>query len=185
MRYLKRQNINRRTPNDTTVYSDVSNANVYVAPRLAGSMVLPSGTDAQIPSNPVNGMMRYNTDHNQVQVYQSGTWRSLRFKEPGLITQQTIGTGDADEVYFGPLNPDPTSYASTQSDMTWDMVQMAKNILVFVENVPQLSVTNYTVVQNPAPTIHHPGAYTAGYYVFFSSPVPLGKAVTVLHGFDQ
>jgi hypothetical protein len=33
--------------------------------------------------------------------------------------------------------------------MTWNVAQMAKNMLVVVENVLQLSGTNYTVVQNP------------------------------------
>jgi hypothetical protein len=149
MRFLKRQTINRRQLKDTTVYSDVSAANVYINPRNSGSMVLPSGTDAQIPSSPVNGMMRYNVDHNEVQVYQSGTWRSLRFKEPALITQQNLGAGNGEEVYFGPISPSPGAYASTASGMTWNVVQMAKNMLVVVENVFQLSGTNYTVVQNP------------------------------------
>lgn len=150
MRYLKRQNINRRTPQSTTVYSDVADANVYINPRHSGSLALPQGTDAQIPSNPVNGMMRYNVDHDQVQVYQYGNWRSLRFKEPGLITQQNLGAGDDNTVYFGPITPSPGSYSSTQSGMTWNTAQMARNILVIVENVIQLSSINYTVVQNPS-----------------------------------
>ena len=149
MRYLKQLNLNRRTPNDTTLYSDVTNSNVYASPTGRGSFVLPSGTDAQVPSSPVNGMMRYNTDNNQVQVYQSGSWRNLRFNEPGKITQQNLGAGDSSTVYFGPLNPSPASYVSTQSGMTWDVTQMAKNVLVIVENVIQLSGANYSIVQNP------------------------------------
>ena len=156
MRYLKRQNNNRRTPQSTTVYSDAADANVYINPRHSGSMALPIGTDAQIPSSPVNGMMRYNVDHREVQVYQGGvgigdgSWRSLRFKEPGLITQQNLGAGDGTTVYFGPITPSPGSYSSTQSGMTWNTAQMARNILVIVENVIQLSSINYTVVQNPS-----------------------------------
>lgn len=150
MRYLKRQNINRRIPQSTTVYSDAADANVYINPRLSGSMALPQGTDAQIPSNPVNGMMRYNVDHDQVQVYQYGNWRNLRFKEPGLITQQNLGAGDDTTVYFGPVSPSPGSYSTTQSGMTWDTTQMAKNMIVIVENVIQLSGINYTIVQNPS-----------------------------------
>jgi len=149
MRYLKRQNINRRTPQSTTVYSDAGDANVFISPRLSGSLVLPRGTDAQIPLNPINGMMRYNTDHEQVQIYQSGNWRTLRFKEPGLITQQNLGAGDDMTVYFGPITPSPGAYASTQSGMTWNTTQMAKNMLVIVENVIQLSGINYALVQNP------------------------------------
>ena len=149
MRFLKRQTINRRQLKDTTVYSDVEAANVYINPRNSGSMVLPSGTNGQIPANPVNGMMRYNVDINEVQVYQSGTWRSLRFKEPSLITQQNLGAGNGSEVYFGPISPSPGAYTTTASGMTWNVAQMAKNMLVVVENVLQLSGTNYTVEQNP------------------------------------
>lgn len=206
-------------------------------------MVLPSGTDAQIPASPVNGMMRYNVDHNEVQVYQSNTWRSLRFKESNGITQQTLGNGDYRETYFGPLNPAPPTVV--QSGASWG----GQNLLVIVENVIQVHVTNYTIVQQPVntattttdtlasaltidvgstdalptttvvtgspylqsgttatvtgPTTVSLSLPTVGgtiptgtsltftlgtpsdYYVFFSSPVPLGKPVIVLHGFDQ
>lgn len=176
MRFLKRQTINRRQPTDTTVYSDVNGANVYVNPRNSGSLVLPSGTDAQIPASPVNGMMRYNVDQQEVQVYQSGAWRSLRFKEPVGVVQQNLGAGDDTEVIFGPLSPAPVSTA--QSGVTWNTVQMAINLIVIVENVIQIAGTNYTVEQNP---VGHP----AGYYLQFSSPPPFGKIVTVIQGFDR
>jgi hypothetical protein len=268
MRFLKRQTINRRQLKSTTVYSDGADANVYINPRNSGSMVLPSGTDAQIPASPVNGMMRYNVDHNEVQVYQGSSWRSLRFKESTQITQQNLGAGDATTVYFGPLNPAPPT--TVQSGTTWG----GQNILVIVENVLQLNGTNYTIVQNPTPdtqtytgktstnttsgsttinfdsttgtvgtTIYpeaeidgalvtgssylqsstrvlshtintNTGALTSitinkptitgtiasgttltiqetsntqlsGYYLYFSSPVPYGKVVTALIGFDQ
>ena len=83
----------------------------------------------------------------ELEVYQSGTWRSLRFKEPTLITQQSLGAGDSLNLYFGPLSPAPVT--TVQSGITWDVTQMAKHILVVVENVLQLSNTNYTIVQNP------------------------------------
>ena len=181
MRYLKRQNINRRTPQSTTVYSDAADANVFINPRHSGSMALPIGTDAQIPSNPVNGMMRYNVDHKEVQVYQGGvgvgdgSWRSIRFKESTQITQQNLGSGDASTVYFGPLNPAPP--IQVQSGATWG----GQNIIVLIENVMQLNTTNYTVVQNPT----FNGTSHTGYYLFFSSPPPFGKPVTALIGFDQ
>lgn len=144
MRFLKQQTINRRQLRATTVYSDVTDANVYINPRNSGSMVLPSGTDAQIPASPVNGMMRYNVDHSEVQVYQSGQWRSLRFKESSGITQQSLGYGDSQTTVFGPLNPAPPSVV--QSGASWS----GSNLIVVVENVIQLFNTNYVVSQNPA-----------------------------------
>ena len=146
MRYLKRQALDRRSANNTTLYSDAARANVYIAPTGQGSVVIPTGTTAQRPASPVSGMMRYNTDIStggQVEIYQSGTWRSLRFKESGQITQQNLGAGDGTTTYFGPLSPQPPTVVA--SNATWG----AQNILVIVENVIQVSGINYTVTNNP------------------------------------
>lgn len=267
MRFLKQRNLSRRIPNDTTLYSDVTNSNVYVSPTGQGSLVLPTGPTSNQPASPVAGMMRYDTTLNQVMVYQGSSWRALRFKESTTITQQNLGAGDASTVYFGPLNPAPPT--TVQSGTTWG----GQNILVIVENVIQLNGPNYTVVQNPTianetyaghtngavtsgsttinfdattgtsgitiyPSVDITGAtvtgsvylqgsttvlsYTtdpttdaltsiviskptitgtiangttltitegnrtgSGYYLYFSSPVPYGKTVTALIGFDQ
>jgi hypothetical protein len=91
-------------------------------------------------------MMRYNTDIStggQVEIYQGGTWRSLRFKEAGQITQQNLGAGDGTTTYFGPLSPQPPTVVANNA--TWG----AQNILVIVENVIQVSGINYTVTNNP------------------------------------
>jgi hypothetical protein len=146
MRYLKRQTLDRRSANNTTLYSDAARANVYIAPTGQGSVVIPTGTTAQRPASPVVGMMRYNTDIStggQVEIYQGGTWRSLRFKEAGQITQQNLGAGDGTTTYFGPLSPQPPTVVANNA--TWG----AQNILVIVENVIQVSGINYTVTNNP------------------------------------
>jgi hypothetical protein len=67
----------------------------------------------------------------------------LRYRESGSITQQTLGIGDGDTLYYGPLSPAPTGNA--QRGYSWS----GANLLVLVENVLQLHTTNYTVVQNP------------------------------------
>jgi hypothetical protein len=155
MRFLKRQTINRRQLKSTTVYSDITDANVYINPRNSGSMVLPSGTDAQIPATPINGMMRYNVDHNEVQVYQGSKWRSLKFKEASPIIQQNLGAGDGKGTYFGPLNAayNPTNTSSNFSGSGPSNGEYGgQNILVVVENVLQLYNTNYTIEQNPTIT---------------------------------
>ena len=81
MRYLKRQALDRRSANNTTLYSDAARANVYIAPSGQGSVVIPTGTTAQRPSSPVNGMMRYNTTLNVVEIYNSATSTWKRFEK--------------------------------------------------------------------------------------------------------
>jgi hypothetical protein len=172
MRYLRKQVLNRRAPSDQRLSVDINNA---VVMNTTNNVTLPVGTTAQRPVSPVNGMMRYNTDiiaGGELELYQASTWRSLRFKEATNIIQQTVGTGNSSEVYFGPLNPAPPS--TVQSGTAWG----GQNIIVVVENAIQISTTNYTIVQNPS-------GKPAGYYLFFSSPVPTGKTVVALQGFDK
>lgn len=184
MRYLRRQILNGKSPSDSSVAVDISGEIVFNKPY---SLLLPKGDTVQRSpdtSSPtyINGMIRYNTDTEEFEGYQSGAWRSFRFKEPGNIVLQNLGTGDATETTFGPLTPDPFTYTA-QSGVTWDATQMAKNLVVLVENVYQVGTVNFTVVQNPS---SGPGApYAAGTYIVFGTPVPMSKPVYVLHNFDQ
>jgi len=149
MRFLKQQTLSRRAIFDTTVYSDTANANVYIKPTGAGSLVVPNGTTGQRPGSPTAGMMRYNTTTNEIEVYQGSAWRALRFKEATQVVQQNLGAGDSSSTYFGPLNSvyyNPTNISSDVTNFG------AQNILVYVENIPQLSGINYSVVQNPTIT---------------------------------
>jgi hypothetical protein len=148
MRYIKRQTLDRRTANNTSLYSDPARANVYVSPIGAGSLVLPNGTNAQRPGTPSNGMMRYNTDAvtgGQLEVYSAGRWRALRFAEQKQITQQNLGAGDGTNTFFGPLNATYYNPGNNANNATVG----AQNILVIVENVIQVSAINYTITNNP------------------------------------
>lgn len=167
MKFLKKLQLAKKNLTDDRIAVD---ANSLVYFESTNAMKLPIGTTNQQPgqsentiTSPVNGMVRYNSSTNQLEAYQNSAWRNVRFKEATAITQQSAGTGDGIETKFGPLSPVPTA---------------AQNVLVLVENVMQIATTNYTLVQNP-------GGYAAGYYISFTSAVPVGKPVTVLHGFDQ
>ena len=167
MKFLKKLQLAKKNVTDDRIAVD---ANSLVYFESTNAMKLPIGTTNQQPgqsgntiTSPVNGMVRYNSSTNQLEAYQNSAWRNVRFKEATAITQQSAGTGDGTETKFGPLSPIPTA---------------AQNVLVLVENVMQIATTNYTLVQNP-------GGYAAGYYISFTSAVPVGKPVTVLHGFDQ
>jgi hypothetical protein len=44
-----------------------------------GAMLLPSGTTAQRPTTPANGMVRYNSTTGRNEIYQNGIWNSFSF----------------------------------------------------------------------------------------------------------
>jgi len=179
MKFLKKQNLSRKNIEDDSLAVDINGqvimdtTNVLLVPKGRGPFLAdgvtpdPAGA-SQRPASPVNGHIRYNTSNNQLEAYQNSAWRNIRFKESATISKQTFGPGDDDETTFGLLSPVPTS---------------ADAIIVLVENVMQISTTNYTLVQNPSAGPNAP--YAPGWYLVFSEAVPLGKSITVLHGFDQ
>ena len=177
MRLLKAQNTNLRNIYGKGVKYDVDNQVIVDSENV---MLIPKGTTAQRPETPNNGHMRYNTDDDQFEVYQNGAWRELRFKEPNQdpgITQQSLGNGDASETVFGPL-------ASGDSD--YPVPAAAQNVLVFVENVFQVSGTNYTLEQSVSGSLTGPNSpYADGWYLKFTSAPDLNKPITVLHNFDK
>ncbi len=184
MRYLRRQSLSRKLIADRSLSVDLNGEILMDRPY---SLQVPKGTTVQRSPDTtsptyVNGMIRYNTDTDEFEGYQDGAWRSFRFKEPGNIIIQNLGTGDAVETTFGILTPDPFTYTA-QSGVTWDATQMALNLVVLVENVYQIGNVNYTIVQNPSSGPNAP--YASGTYIVFSTPVPMGKPVYVLHNFDQ
>ena len=169
MRLIKAQSTNLRNIYGKGVKYDV-NDQVIVDSQVG--MLVPKGNTSHRPQTPENGYVRYNTSQNQFEVYQSGAWRNVRFKEPNQdpgIVQQNLGAGDDSTTVFGPLN---------SGDSDYPVPAAGQNILVFVENVFQIHNTNYTLVQNPS-------GFAAGWYLSFASAVPAGKPVTVLHNFDK
>ena len=162
MRFIKRQSLDRRTANNTSLYSDAPRNNVYVSPIGAGSLVVPVGTVAQRDSaitTPTTGMMRYTSDAStggELQIYQGGAfggggrWRSVRFKEQGGILQQNLGGGDGTNTLFGPLN---STYYNPLNNNASNVTVGGQNIIVIVENVIQVSGINYTIsALNPSVT---------------------------------
>ena len=167
MKFLKAQTTNiRGIQHGKGIYFD---ADEGVRMESTNSLNIPRGNNAQRPNTAQIGQIRYNTQENYVEFYQSGVWKPIRLQEPTTITQQSLGNGDGAETVFGPL---------ASGDSAFPVPSAAQNVLVLVENVFQLSTTNYTLVQNPA-------GKAAGYYIQFTTAVPLGKPVTVLHNFDK
>lgn len=179
MRLIKAQNTNLRNIYGKGVKYDVDDQVIVDSTNV---MLVPKGTEAQRPTSPNNGHIRYNTDDDQFEAYQNGAWRELRFKEPNQdpgITQQNLGNGDATETVFGPLN---------SGDADYPVPAAAQNVLVLVENVFQVSGTNYTLEQSDGTNVPSVGPnppYAAGWYIVFSSAPDLAKPITVLHNFDK
>lgn len=187
MRFLKTLTLNRRAIYDTRVALTTDN-NFSVKDSTV--MTLPKSSSVVSGST---GMIRYNTSTNDVEVYQgtggAATWRPLRYREPNGIVVQNAGSGNGVNTVF-PLSPQPATVGANGT--TWNVTQMAKNILVMVGNVLQIANSNYVVIDGADIVIGAGalGPYTSGTkYLQFQGAIPgssiPGEPVTVIHGFDQ
>ena len=163
MKFLKQKNISKYSITDQTLFTNHYGRAVM---GLSGGLRLPQGTTAQRPqtsgvrypgdaSEFADGTIRYNLDTNSLEAFIAGVCEVVRAPGATTITKQTLGPGDGSAVAFGPLTLTPSS---------------ADNIIVLVENVMQISTTNYTLTSSNT-------------YITFTSPVPLGKYVTIYFGF--
>lgn len=111
------------------------------------TMQIPSGDSGQRPNTPTNGEMRYNSQTNEFEFYADGAYRNVKYKEPlsfGIV-KQTFTNADGFITLFGPLDSGDTNPLYTAP-------ANANNILVLIENVFQISDTNYTLTVNPSAT---------------------------------
>ena len=163
MKFLKQKNISKYSVSDQTLFTNHFGRAVM---GLTGGLRLPQGTTAQRPqtsgvrypgdvSEFADGTIRYNLDTNTLEALIAGVWEVVRAPGATTITKQTLGPGNDIDVTFGPLTLTPSA---------------ADNIIVLVENVMQISVTNYTLTSGNT-------------YITFTSPVPTGKYITVYFGY--
>ena len=163
MKFLKQKNISKYSATDQTLFTNHFGRAVM---GLSGGLRLPQGTTAQRPNTSgvrypgdasefADGTIRYHLDTNSLEALIAGVWEVVRAPGATTITKQTLGPGDGVAVAFGPLTLTPSS---------------PDNIIVLVENVMQISTTNYTLTSSNT-------------VITFTSPVPLGKYVTVYFGY--
>ena len=164
MRFLKQKTLSKYSPSDQSLFTNHFGRAVM---QLTGGLRLPKGTTAQRPqlsgvrtTGSANGFMRYNTTTNSIEAYIDGVWEVVRAPGATAITKQTLGPGNNVETTFGPLTKIPNS---------------DNNILVFVENVFQISTTNYNLVNN------YLGSGNT--HIVFTSSVPLDKYITIYFGY--
>jgi hypothetical protein len=149
MKFLKTKNISQFSINDRAlIYYPAGNGpGNRVVVNANGGMMLPKGTTAQRPQltsvrqpTDANGTIRYNTTIPALEAYVGGAWVTVASPFAAAITKQTLGPGDGVSTIFGPLNATYSpSYAAS-----------ADNVLVLVENVMQISTTNFGIFQNPS-----------------------------------
>ena len=177
MRLIKAQTTNLRSIVGRGVKYDI---NDQVILESTNTMLVPKGTTAERPATPISGHLRYNTTDDRFEIYEAGAWYGVRVAAPSTsapILQQNLGNGDATETVFGPL---------ASGDPDYPVPAAAQNILVLVENVFQLSTTNYTLEQSVSGSLTGPNApYADGWYIKFTSAPDLAKPITVLHNFDK
>jgi hypothetical protein len=151
MKFLKTKNISQFSINDRAlIYYPAGNGpGNRVVVNANGGMMLPKGTTAQRPQltsvrqpTDANGTIRYNTTIPALEAYVGGAWVTVASPFAAAITKQTLGPGDGVFTIFGPLN---TTFAASYA-------ASADNVLVLVENVMQISTTNFTINQNPTST---------------------------------
>jgi len=144
MKFLKSQNTSRYSPSDNSFQVNPYGRAVM---DFNGAVMVPKGTTAERPditnvrqpaegnsTYPANGYLRFNTDTNSFEGYINGVWEVMAAPSASAITKQTLGPGDSSSILFGPMVITPLS---------------ADNLLVFVENVFQISTTNFGLIQNP------------------------------------
>jgi len=189
MKFLKTKNISKFSINDRALiyYPGGNGPGNRIVMNAKGGLMLPKGSTAERPQltsvrqpTDANGTLRYNTSLNILEAYVGGSWVTVASSLAGAITKQTLGPGDGVETVFGPLN---ASYVSSYS-------ASADNIIVLVENVMQISTTNYSVQQSVSGSLTGPNApYADGWYVKFTSAVPatggMGNPVyvTIYYGY--
>ena len=180
MKYLKTKNISKFSISDDAFIYKPSGRFVMDG---TGAVRLPKGTTAERPdvdapvSNNPYGYVRYNTETDSLEAYVKnpvtslGEWETIKAPSTKSIIKQTLGPGDDVETDFGPLNLNPanTNLVSAGSGAVYDYP-----ILVLVENVVQISEENYNI------DFDYLGSGDA--WLIFTSPVPLGKNITIYFG---
>lgn len=130
MKFYKRLPINRKNP---TSDAFVVEPDGRITTDTGKSIEIPDGPTSARPSNPVVGMLRFNTELNNFEAYYDGIWQLIKATAQTDVVKQVFENGNYADTIFGPLTYNiPTN--------------KPQNILVYVENVPQIADINYSLV---------------------------------------
>ena len=114
-------------------------------------VVLPTGSTLDRPTDPVFGLIRYNTDQGQIEFFN------------GVIFQYLTSAASINYVVdnLGPGDGVTTTYTMSIA------VSTPSSIIVFVGSLYQIPSVNYTV--------------SGGYDITFASAPPLGSTIDIVH----
>jgi hypothetical protein len=114
-------------------------------------VVLPTGSTLDRPTDPVFGLIRYNTDQGQIEFFN------------GVIFQYLTSAASINYVVdnLGPGDGVTTTYTMSIA------VSTPSSIIVFVGSLYQIPSVNYTV--------------SGGYDITFTSAPPLGSTIDIVH----
>lgn len=88
----------------------------------SGAAILPNGTNAQRPSAPVEGMVRYNSDINDFEYYINGAWVSRTTLTRALNEAPIVTLASASTVNIGVAGANTISISGTTGITTFDTI---------------------------------------------------------------
>lgn len=86
---------------------------------MTGGLLVPAGTTAQQPGSPVNGMIRYNSDNNEFEGYQSGAWAPIAGGSFLPLTGGTLTGGLIVDESSGDSEISIEANASQNASLIW------------------------------------------------------------------
>jgi len=96
MKFIKRKNIDTYKPKSQQISVEVDGRTIINSKK---TLTIPVGTNSDRPSSPTVGMIRYNTDIHDIEVYTdyaSSKWEKLRTNRASKVQIFNIGTGQGD-----------------------------------------------------------------------------------------
>jgi hypothetical protein len=170
MKFLKTQNISKYSAQDETFIVHRPSGRAVI--KSTDSLKLPIGAKLQRPIRPTESMIRYTTDDTSthemtdvanhyptqaigLEIYHEGQWFPLRLKEPAKIQKKFLGNGNWDAILqpnediskWFPISGEPLDIV-VGLEQGFDPQDYIDSMLVLVENVFQISGTNFTLEES-------------------------------------
>jgi hypothetical protein len=170
MKFYKRQTLDTHNPSDNRM-AVLQDGRAIVDTAL--SLRLPRGETVDRPTDTTTGQVRQNTILQELETIVRTTWERVRTVRPATITVQNLGSGNYYSNIFGPLN----------KDYQLSLDAGAQNVMVYVDNVYQIPLTNYDFTTDPSPvSATTTGSSTATSYVLQLSTVQNVQPGAVVSG---